>query len=233
MYTYQYKIENIFYKIDYDIIKVMTNLKESDDLNFVNAIVTYDPAFLSPNNANHIFDAISQIFESEERKIINNERDEPIYRLNRKTIVYVDKNIDRAVIPKIWGNNVSIFEFPEKMLEIKTNLENKLNFKFNICLANYYNSGKNSIGWHSDNEEKGSTSCIASISLGAEREFMFRTKSSKEIYKTLILNHGSLIMMGPGCQENYEHSLPVNKNCKQPRLNLTFRLFDNERYKNH
>ena len=47
---------------------------------------------------------------------------------------------------------------------------------------------------------------------------MFR-KMSKENYKSLLLEHGSLIVMGEGCQEHYQHALPVDKQCKTPRLN--------------
>ena len=37
--------------------------------------------------------------------------------------------------------------------------------------------------------------------------------------------------MGKNCQEKYEHSIPCNKKYKNPRINLTFRLFSKERYK--
>lgn len=31
-------------------------------------------------------------------------------------------------------------------------------------------------------------------------------------------------------QENYDHNIPNNKKYKNPRINLTFRLFSDERY---
>ncbi|XWV25806.1 hypothetical protein QJ857_gp1281 [Tupanvirus soda lake] len=204
-----------------------------ENLNFENANVYYFKDYLDANVCLNIFEKISNIFGSEEHKMVHSEDDKPLYRLNRKTVVFVDNTVDITVIPKIWGKNVSIIEFPKELANVKQNLEKLLNFKFNICLANYYTHGKKAIGWHSDNEEKGSTSCIASISLGAEREFMFRKKDSKDIYKKIVLNHGSLIVMAEGCQENYHHSLPVDKSCEAPRLNLTFRLFDSNRYVNY
>ena len=201
------------------------------DLNLEHANVTYEPNFLPEKESQLIFTLISELFEQEERKLINT--DNSSYRLNRKTMVFVDSNIDKSIIPKIWGNNVTIVEFPPELQTIKQKLETTVRFTFNICLANYYNSGKNAIGWHADNEEKGSTSCIASISLGQEREFLFKKKGTNETYKSLLLHDGSLLVMGNGCQENYQHSLPVDKSVKKPRLNLTFRLFDSERYKNY
>lgn len=210
-----------------------------ENLNFENANVFYQKEFLTLSESKDVFDSISDLFQHEERKIINDENDQPLYRLNRKTIVFVDDMVDKIVIPKIWGNNVTVLSFPPILAEIKKNLESKLNFEFNICLANYYPNGKSNIAWHSDNEEKGSTSCIASISLGEEREFTFRKKETsnieipREIYKSLILHSGSLIVMADGCQENYHHSLPSNNKYKNPRLNLTFRLFDSSRYEKY
>jgi len=203
------------------------------DLNFENAYVTYSEKYLPNDQADQIFALVSELFINEENKMIYDNMDQPMYKLNRKTIVFVDPSVDKNIVPKIWGKNVTVLEFPQELLVIKEDLQSKLNFEFNICLANYYVSGKNTIGWHSDNEEKGSTSCIASISVGAEREFAFRKLSSKEICHKLVLHNGSLIVMGNGCQENYQHRLLQDKNCKIPRLNLTFRLFDNDRYKNY
>ena len=203
------------------------------DLAFEKATVTYDPAFLPKDRADQIFTDLSTLFESEQRKTVTDDDDNVLYKLNRKTLVFVDKDVPRDIIPKIWGSSVGLVEFSPVLLEIKAQIESMFSFKFNICLANYYNSGKNAIGYHSDNEEKGSISCIASISLGAERMFSFRRADDKTVYKEFVLRNGSLLMMGPGCQENYEHSLPGDKSCKQPRLNLTFRLFDSSRYINY
>lgn len=203
------------------------------NLKFDSADVHYYQTFLEKEKSDELFILIGKLFNNEENKMINDDNDKPLYRLNRKTIVYVELGVDITIIPKIWGVNVTVLLFPKELILIKQILEETLHFKFNICLVNYYVNGKKTIGWHSDNEEKGSTSCIASISLGAEREFVFRKNNSKEIYQKILLHHGSLIVMAEGCQENYQHSLRIDKNCKTPRLNLTFRLFDGDRYLNH
>ncbi|AYV78796.1 MAG: hypothetical protein Edafosvirus34_6 [Edafosvirus sp.] len=203
------------------------------NLNFENAVVSYHKDFIDEKIRKKLFVDITKLFETEETRHVMSKKEGDFYRLNRKTMVFIDKTVNKNIIPKIWGNNVTIFEFPDYLNEIKNNLEKELNFKFNICLANYYTTGKKNIGWHADNEEKGSTSCIASISLGAERLFHFRKKDTKDIYKEIMLHDGSLIVMGLGCQENYDHALPVDKNCHDARLNLTFRLFDDTRYREH
>jgi alkylated DNA repair dioxygenase AlkB len=70
--------------------------------------------------------------------------------------------------------------FTDDMKKLKQQLETTLSYKFNICLANYYESGAKNIGYHSDNEEKGDIECIVSVSLGATREFSFREKINKK-----------------------------------------------------
>ncbi|CAL5871633.1 uncharacterized protein PFLUO_LOCUS5886 [Penicillium psychrofluorescens] len=48
---------------------------------------------------------------------------------------------------------------------------------YNICLVNYYASGEDSIAFHSDDERfLGSNPTIASLSLGAERDFLMKHK---------------------------------------------------------
>lgn len=203
-----------------------------EGLGLEDAKVYYYENFLDEEKAGEIFNNLSSLFEKETMKEIVDDRGNTKYKLNRKTMVFIDESVDNTVIPKIWGHDVNILLFPESLLMIKTRLEELLNFHFNICLANFYDNGKKSIGWHSDNEEKGSTNCIASLSIGAERAFQFRRTGEKYVYRSIMLNHGSLLVMAEGCQEHYQHSLPVDKTCTQSRLNLTFRIFDSNKYIN-
>lgn len=199
------------------------------NLNLEHANVTYKEKFLSNELEKKIFEEISDIAKSEETQKVK--IDDSCYKLKRKTIVYIHNSIaDTYILPKIWGDDVSVFEFTPELCELKSLLEAELHYEFNICLANYYSTGKNNIGWHSDNEEKGDIECIASISIGAEREFAFRQKNTKDILKTINLDSGSLLIMDKGCQEYYEHCLLPNKEIKQPRLNLTFRNFKFDSY---
>jgi len=205
-------------------------------LEFENANVYYKQNYLPNEVATNVFTLVSDLFEKEPCKMVHDKNNDPLYKLNRKTIVFVDSLVDINIIPKIWGHDITVLEFPQELLDIKLDLDKKLGIepnKFNICLANYYVNGKKNIGWHSDNEEKGSTNRIASISIGAEREFMFRKIGSSDIYKKILLHSGSLIVMAESCQENYQHCLQYDKSCKEPRLNLTFRIFDSNKYINH
>jgi hypothetical protein len=202
------------------------------DLQLENADVIYYTDYIENDVGQKIFDDISTLFHNIEcQSVAKSNGDE--YKLNRKTLVFIDpSSVDIKIIPKIWGATVTIIPFSEDLLTLRAKLEKDLKHKFNICLANYYTTGKKSIGWHADNEEKGSISCIASLSLGAERIFEFRKNVSIDSCKTINLQNNSLLVMGKGCQENYQHRLPKNKSCTMPRLNLTFRLFDEKRYVN-
>ncbi|MBT5048063.1 MAG: hypothetical protein HOM58_06130 [Rhodospirillaceae bacterium] len=60
---------------------------------------------------------------------------------------------------------------------------------------------------------------------GEEREFAFRSLENEDDIYRLDLKSGSLLVMGKGCQENYQHALPYNDEYKNPRINLTFRPF--------
>jgi len=60
------------------------------------------------------------------------------------------------------------------------------------------------------------------LSFGAERKFSFKHKQTKQIV-SLVLEHGSLLIMKNDTQSNWLHSLPKSKNITQPRINLTFR----------
>jgi alkylated DNA repair dioxygenase AlkB len=95
--------------------------------------------------------------------------------------------------------------------------------KFNSCLLNLYHNGNEGMGWHSDDEKSlGKNNTIASLSFGAERKFSFKHKQTKQTV-SLVLEHGSLLIMKDATQRNWLHSLPKSKNITQPRINLTFR----------
>ncbi len=93
---------------------------------------------------------------------------------------------------------------------------------FNSVLINHYRDGQDSNGWHADNEaELGPDPIVASLSLGAQRDFRLRHNHSRESLK-LALPHGSLLIMRSGMQTHWQHTLPKRAQSKA-RINLTFR----------
>ena len=115
-------------------------------------------------------------------------------------------------------------EFPQELLELKERCERQIDSFFNVCLANLYRDGKDSMGWHSDDEkELGSKPIIASVSLGAERIFHFKHKTDLTAKHKIRLQHGSLLVMKGTTQELWKHQLPKTARKVGPRINLTFR----------
>ena len=113
--------------------------------------------------------------------------------------------------------------FPYWMDQLRAAVERETGNSFNRALVNYYRDGKDSVDWHADDEASlGFEPLIASVSVGAERIFQLRHNVSKEKVK-INLPHGSLLLMGAGVQENWQHSVAKVKQLDEPRVNFTFR----------
>jgi alkylated DNA repair dioxygenase AlkB len=109
------------------------------------------------------------------------------------------------------------------LLELKKIVEQHSGATYNSCLLNLYHSGKEGMAWHSDAEKDlKKHGAIGSLSLGAARKFSFKHKETKEKV-SLILEHGSLLVMKDNTQTNWLHRLPPTKLVRLPRINLTFR----------
>ncbi|MES2924544.1 MAG: alpha-ketoglutarate-dependent dioxygenase AlkB [Verrucomicrobiota bacterium] len=94
---------------------------------------------------------------------------------------------------------------------------------FNSCLLNLYQDGSQGMAWHSDDEKSlGRDSTIASVSLGAEREFRLKHKRLDDKV-SILLESGSLLVMKGTTQTHWLHSIPKSRKITTPRINLTFR----------
>ena len=116
-------------------------------------------------------------------------------------------------------------QWNELLLEIKKHVEQYIKFQFNSVLLNEYPNGKVGMGWHSDDErELGIDPIIASLSFGANRDFIFKHKTDKRFENIKIhLKSGSLLLMLGSTQHHWKHSLPKRLKVREPRINLTFR----------
>lgn len=110
-----------------------------------------------------------------------------------------------------------------ELQELKLLVEEKTNETYNSCLLNLYHDGDEGMAWHSDGEKDlKKNGAIASLSFGAERKFAFKHKTTKETV-SLMLEHGSLLVMKDETQTHWLHRLPPTKKISKPRINLTFR----------
>jgi len=107
--------------------------------------------------------------------------------------------------------------------QLRDQLEQETASRFNSVLANYYRDGRDSVAWHSDNEpELGPTPTIASLSIGAARDFVLRHKQSRRQVR-VTLQSGDLLIMAGQLQRCWQHQLPKTAQVVGPRINLTYR----------
>ena len=107
--------------------------------------------------------------------------------------------------------------------ELKQQVERVCQSPFNSVLLNWYRNGEDKMGWHADNEaELGTMPSIAMVSLGETRTFQYR-HNDNQVTESLEISNGSLLLMKPGMQSNYQHQVPTRKKISSGRISLTFR----------
>nr|WP_224772488.1 alpha-ketoglutarate-dependent dioxygenase AlkB [Pelagicoccus enzymogenes] len=121
------------------------------------------------------------------------------------------------------GRTRTALPWTPELLDLKARVEDQAGASYNSCLLNLYADGSQGMAWHHDDEKGlGENSNIASLSFGAERRFDFRHKQRKEKV-SVMLEHGSLLVMRGTTQACWQHQIPKATKVKQPRVNLTFR----------
>ena len=119
--------------------------------------------------------------------------------------------------PQPWSASLAV---------IKARVEAVSGAKFNSVLLNYYRDGRDSMGWHSDDEpELGDNPLIGSVSLGATRRFRMQHKTDPSLQMAWNLPDGSYLEMDGALQRHWRHCVPkvLAKAGVGPRINLTFR----------
>ena len=189
--------------------KIVQVLNKDGRVEYYGKIITYEEASLH-------FEMLSQniVWKNDEVVILGKH-----IITKRKTAWYGDSdylyaysNITKRALPWI-----------SELRDLKQLVERLTGTKFNSCLLNLYHDGNEGMSWHSDDEkvmERNGT--IASLSFGAERKFSLKHKETKETI-SIVLEHGSLLVMKDETQMHWLHSLPKVKKIIMPRINLTFR----------
>jgi alkylated DNA repair dioxygenase AlkB len=124
-------------------------------------------------------------------------------------------------------SNITMHPHPwtTTLLKIKHKIETIVEANFSTVLLNQYRDGKDSNGWHADNEkELGINPIIASVSFGAERMFQLKHNSIANQKINIPLAHGSLLVMKGTTQHFWKHQIPKTTKPVGPRINLTFRI---------
>lgn len=178
--------------------------------------VDYLPGYLMPDEAQTIFDELMELNSLTTMAVV----DSPLGPLEQEfgKLSFVD--LDRAGYDHAHHGNYT--SWSPTMMRLREKIEATAGRAFNVCVCIYYPNGHSGVSFHSDLVSFGDTSIVPSLSLGATRQFQFRENATGEI-TSLDLKAGDLVIMGPGCQENYQHSVPLDSTCSTPRINLTFR----------
>lgn len=182
------------------------------------SFVSYKPDFQSPAEGDALFETLMREtpFEREAPVMFGRavEVRRRTYSFGDDGVRYRYSGVERVAAP-----------WPKELLPIIDELERRLDVRPNYALCQLYPDGEAGIGWHADDERDIVAGApIASLSLGATRDFHVRLGKKGGACMSMNLTHGSLLVMGGATQTYYQHQVPKRARCATPRINLTFRL---------
>ncbi|WP_298120035.1 alpha-ketoglutarate-dependent dioxygenase AlkB [Flavobacterium sp.] len=191
---------------------------EKITFNLPNASVEYYPNFFDANQSKLLFE-----------KLLNE------IPWQQDDITVFGKTHPQPRLTALFGNEGKQYSYSNIIMQphpwnallmfIKSEIEAVCNENFTTVLLNLYRTGKDSNGWHADNEkELGRNPIIASVSFGAERVFHLQHNSIAEAKQKIILQNGSLLIMKDETQHFWKHQIPKTMKEIGPRINLTFRI---------
>jgi len=183
----------------------------------------YLPGFLRPDRAEAIFRHLQAEVPWREDTITLFGK---TYLQPRLTALYGEGGITYSYS----GITMHPLPFTPLLQELREAVEHESGHDFSTVLINLYRDGRDSNGWHADDErELGPAPVIASLSLGAPRAFLMRHRHLKGQRFRLLLEPGSLLLMAGDTQRFWLHQVPKTRRAVGPRINLTFRkIFERE-----
>jgi len=195
------------------------SITQPDNLLPMDGIARYFGVLVSLDLADHYFEKLMSTIEWRHdealmfgKRIVTKRK---VAWYAEKPFSYTYSKVTKHALP--WTN---------ELLELKTLVEKNSGEKFNSCLLNLYHDGSEGMAWHSEGEKDlKKHGAIGSLSFGAERKFAFKHKASKEMV-SVVLEHGSLLIMQGTTQTYWQHRLPPTKKVSEPRINLTFRTIE-------
>lgn len=103
-------------------------------------------------------------------------------------------------------------------------VEDATGLPFNSVLCNLYRDGRDSMGWHKDDDyPHGGQPAVASLSLGAVRRFLLKPRKGRHPSVGIDLEPGSVLLIDGPARTDWVHALPRTTRPLGPRVNLTFR----------
>ena len=182
-----------------------------------NASIEYFPNFFNEEKSDLLFEKLkSEIpWQQDDIKVYGK-----IYAQPRLTALYGNEGKQYSYSSVIMQPH----SWNALLTSIKEKVETVCDEKFTTVLLNLYRNGKDSNGWHADNEkELGKNPVIASVSFGVSRPFYLKHNTLNEKLK-IELEHGSLLVMKGETQHYWKHQIAKTAKEIGPRINLTFRI---------
>lgn len=188
--------------------------------NLPDAEIIYYPNFFAKNEADIIF-----------RQLTNE------IPWQQDDILVFGKNYPQPRLTALFGNNGKSYSYSNITMQphpwnpllqkLKSSVESVSNTNFTTALLNQYRDGKDSNGWHADNEkELGINPIIASLSFGTDRVFQLKHNTISDLKQNILLEHGSLLLMKGTTQHFWKHQIPKTSKPIGSRINLTFRVIE-------
>ncbi len=175
------------------------------------------PDFFSPSESKKYFEELSENIAWQQDRIKMFGKELPIPRLQA---LYGDADKPYTYS----GIKMRPHNWTTVLLEIKQRIAEVCTHTFTSVLLNQYRHGKDSMGWHADDEpELGTNPVIASVNFGATRNFQLRRKDDHKEKRSLSLSNGSLLIMQGATQHYWQHQIPKTAKDVGVRINLTFR----------
>lgn len=198
----------------------MKSLFDSEPIVFdvPDASIIYYPNFFSTEEATILFDALQKEipWQQDDIKVYGK-----VYPQPRLTALFGNEGKSYSY------SNITMHphKWSPLLISIKEKVEKATEAIYSTVLLNYYRDGKDSNGWHADNEkELGTNPIIASLSFGTERVFQLKHNHLKNQKINLTLENGSLLLMKGATQHFWKHQIPKTTKPIGSRINLTFRI---------
>ncbi|CAH9053956.1 hypothetical protein PSECIP111951_00928 [Pseudoalteromonas holothuriae] len=186
----------------------------------------YYSQFMSPSQSKALFEFLMDNYDLSEPEVIDFPDGSQKQILPWRMIFLDTQLAESGGFALHHGRQATSFELLEQLRQEIVKLTG-CELAVAVCL--YYPDGEESLGFHSDLPAFGSTDVIASISLGAQREFLIRSQTNHDEQHHVTLESGSLLVMGKGFQDIYEHALAKGDSTTGPRFNISFRRFGNSK----
>jgi alkylated DNA repair dioxygenase AlkB len=181
----------------------------------------YDPVFLTSEESKTLFSEITGRYDIFSKTIRMHDGSE--FTAETSSYLFADSELTSFdAFAEVWGARSP---WPDFLRPVKQRIEETTGHQYQVARCVYYQDGNEGMGFHQDLAAYGPTNAIASLSLGAKRDFVFRSVSDPGHMHRLSLEDGSLLFMGEHCQDRYEHAVPYSPHCLAPRLNITFRKY--------